>query len=233
MARGGEIIHDLFAELESRVQPGVNTLELDAWAEAFIRSHDGAVPLFKGQYGFPGSLCTSINDEVVHGIPSARPGPGGGRHRLGGRGRSARRLVRRFGPDLCRGRSRRGSAAASRRDAGRPGRRSLPRWPGSAWVTSGRRWRKPCGDRGSTSSGTWWATGSGGSCTRSPRSPTGGGGRVPSAGRDGSGHRADDRHRERGASARWMMVDDGHGRRLPLGAFRAHGGHDGRRVRGS
>jgi methionyl aminopeptidase len=69
MAAAGSIIHDLFAELESRVQPGVNTLELDAWAEAFIRSHDGAVPLFKGQYGFPGSLCTSINDEVVHGIP--------------------------------------------------------------------------------------------------------------------------------------------------------------------
>jgi methionyl aminopeptidase len=72
MARSGAIIHALFAEIEARVQPGVTTLELDTFAEAFIRSHEGAVPLFKGQYGFPGSLCTSINAEVVHGIPSAQ-----------------------------------------------------------------------------------------------------------------------------------------------------------------
>lgn len=70
MAAAGFIIDDLFREIEPRVLPGVSTLELDAFAEEFIRSHDGAVPLFKGQYGFPGSLCTSINDEVVHGIPS-------------------------------------------------------------------------------------------------------------------------------------------------------------------
>lgn len=70
MAEAGAIIHGLFAEIERRVEPGVSTLVLDAFAEEFIRSHDGAVPLFKGQYGFPGSLCTSINSEVVHGIPS-------------------------------------------------------------------------------------------------------------------------------------------------------------------
>ncbi len=70
MAASGAIIAALFQELEPRVAEGVSTLELDAFAEEFIRSHDGAVPLFKGQYGFPGSLCTSINDEVVHGIPS-------------------------------------------------------------------------------------------------------------------------------------------------------------------
>jgi len=70
MAASGAIIHDLFAEIERRVEPGVSTLALDAFAEEFIRSHEGAVPLFKGQYGFPGSLCTSINSEVVHGIPS-------------------------------------------------------------------------------------------------------------------------------------------------------------------
>jgi methionyl aminopeptidase len=72
MGASGAIIHALFAELEPRVSPGVTTLDLDAFAEAFIRSHDGAIPLFKGQYGFPGSLCTSINEEVVHGIPSAK-----------------------------------------------------------------------------------------------------------------------------------------------------------------
>lgn len=71
MAAAGGIIDDLFGALAPRVVPGVSTLELDAFAEDFIRSHDGAVPLFKGQYGFPGSLCTSINDEVVHGIPAS------------------------------------------------------------------------------------------------------------------------------------------------------------------
>jgi methionyl aminopeptidase len=71
MARSGAIIGALFSELEERVEPGITTLELDRFAEDFIRSHDGAVPLFKGLYGFPGSLCTSVNDEVVHGIPSA------------------------------------------------------------------------------------------------------------------------------------------------------------------
>jgi methionyl aminopeptidase len=50
----------------------VTTAELDAFAEEFIRSHEGAVPAFKGLYGFPASLCTSVNEEVVHGIPSAK-----------------------------------------------------------------------------------------------------------------------------------------------------------------
>jgi methionyl aminopeptidase len=72
MAAAGEIIHALFEALEERIDVGVSTLALDRWAEAFIREHEGAIPLFKGQYGFPGSLCTSINEEVVHGIPSDR-----------------------------------------------------------------------------------------------------------------------------------------------------------------
>ncbi len=72
MARSGAIIGALFGELAQRVEPGVSTLDLDTFAETFIRSHEGAVPLFKGLYGFPGTLCTSINDEVVHGIPSRK-----------------------------------------------------------------------------------------------------------------------------------------------------------------
>jgi methionyl aminopeptidase len=72
IARGGAIIGALFREIEARVAPGVTTLQLDRFAEEFIRAHDGAVPVFKGLYGFPGSLCTSINEEVVHGIPSAK-----------------------------------------------------------------------------------------------------------------------------------------------------------------
>jgi methionyl aminopeptidase len=70
IAKGGAIIGALFREIETRVAPGVSTLQLDRFAEEFIRSHEGAVPVFKGLYGFPGSLCTSINEEVVHGIPS-------------------------------------------------------------------------------------------------------------------------------------------------------------------
>jgi methionyl aminopeptidase len=61
--------------LAARLQPGITTAELDATAEAMIREA-GAIPSFKG-YGssppFPGSICASINDEVVHGIPSRRP----------------------------------------------------------------------------------------------------------------------------------------------------------------
>ena len=72
IAQGGEIIGSLFREIEERVVPGATTLQLDEFAEAFIRSHVGATPAFKGLYGFPASLCTSINEEVVHGIPSDR-----------------------------------------------------------------------------------------------------------------------------------------------------------------
>lgn len=70
IGRAGAILGSLFREIVVRIVPGVSTAELDAFGEEFIRSHDGAVPAFKGLYGFPGSLCTSINEEVVHGIPS-------------------------------------------------------------------------------------------------------------------------------------------------------------------
>src|SRR5439155_196525 len=54
------------------VKPGVSTADLDVLGDSFIRRHDGAVPAFKGLYGFPGSICTSINEEIVHGIPSKK-----------------------------------------------------------------------------------------------------------------------------------------------------------------
>jgi methionyl aminopeptidase len=72
MAEGGRILGATVAMLEREVRPGMSTADLDALAEAFIRSHDGAVPAFKGLYGFPGSVCTSINNEIVHGIPSRK-----------------------------------------------------------------------------------------------------------------------------------------------------------------
>jgi methionyl aminopeptidase len=72
MTRAGHIVAEVLALVSSRVEPGVSTWQLDQLAEEFIRSHDGATPSFKGLYGFPSTLCTSINAEVVHGIPSKK-----------------------------------------------------------------------------------------------------------------------------------------------------------------
>ncbi len=58
--------------LAHEVKPGVTPLQLDKLAEEFIRDHD-ALPAFKGLYGFPNTLCTSINEQVVHGIPGKKP----------------------------------------------------------------------------------------------------------------------------------------------------------------
>lgn len=70
MAAAGRILADTLALVASRVEPGVSTGQLDDVAEEYIRSHPGARPSFKGLYDFPKSLCTSLNDEIVHGIPS-------------------------------------------------------------------------------------------------------------------------------------------------------------------
>jgi methionyl aminopeptidase len=72
IAAAGAILGRLHAELGKAIVAGKSTAELDRFAEEYIRSHPGAVPAFKGLYGFPASLCISINDEVVHGIPSPR-----------------------------------------------------------------------------------------------------------------------------------------------------------------
>jgi methionyl aminopeptidase len=72
IGRAGAILADLYRQIPAQVRPGVSTAQLDRWAEDFIRSHPGAEPAFKGLYGFPATLCTSVNHEVVHGIPSTR-----------------------------------------------------------------------------------------------------------------------------------------------------------------
>lgn len=69
--RSGEILRDCFAAIEPMMKPGVSTGELDRAAEEFIRSR-GAVPSFRGYRGYPAAICTSINEEVVHGIPGER-----------------------------------------------------------------------------------------------------------------------------------------------------------------
>jgi methionyl aminopeptidase len=72
MAQGGKILGATVQMLRREVRAGMSTMDLDAIAEEFIRSHPGAKPAFKGLYGFPGTLCTSINHEIVHGIPSKK-----------------------------------------------------------------------------------------------------------------------------------------------------------------
>jgi methionyl aminopeptidase len=72
MARAGRIVAGTLAHMREILRPGLSTEDLDAAAERYIRSHDGATPSFKGLYGFPKTLCTSIDVEIVHGIPSAK-----------------------------------------------------------------------------------------------------------------------------------------------------------------
>ncbi len=67
----GNIVYQTHQYLIPFIKPGITTKELDEKAEAFIRSK-GATPSFKGLYGFPGSVCISLNEEVVHGIPGKR-----------------------------------------------------------------------------------------------------------------------------------------------------------------
>ena len=64
------LVSRTLAEMASLIKPGITTLYLDKIAETFIRDN-GAMPAFKGYGGFPNTLCTSVNEEVVHGIPSA------------------------------------------------------------------------------------------------------------------------------------------------------------------
>lgn len=71
MREANRLLAHLFEHLAPMIQPGITTLELDSEAELYIRSR-GAAPAFKGYRGFPGTLCTSVNDEVVHGIPGPR-----------------------------------------------------------------------------------------------------------------------------------------------------------------
>lgn len=71
MRRAGKVVSETLAILQESVKPGITTGELDRIAEEYIRKCN-ATPSFKGYYGFPASICASINEEVVHGIPSKR-----------------------------------------------------------------------------------------------------------------------------------------------------------------
>ncbi|WLR42002.1 type I methionyl aminopeptidase [Bacillus carboniphilus] len=71
MREAGRIVALTHQKLKQTIKPGISTKELDAIADKFIREHD-AIPSFKGYNGFRGSICTSVNEELVHGIPGNR-----------------------------------------------------------------------------------------------------------------------------------------------------------------
>ena len=71
MRRSGQIVRQVLDELRAMVAPGVTTMDLEKAADRKIKE-SGAKPAFKGYYGYPCVLCTSVNEEIVHGIPSAK-----------------------------------------------------------------------------------------------------------------------------------------------------------------
>ena len=71
MDRANTVVHRALTAAKDAAAPGVSTADLDGIAEELIRS-EGGEPAFKGYRGFPGTLCTSVNDEIVHGIPSQK-----------------------------------------------------------------------------------------------------------------------------------------------------------------
>ena len=71
LRRVNQLVARILAELRLMVTPGVTTKEIDGSAEALVRK-EGAEPAFKGYHGYPATVCASINEQVVHGIPSAR-----------------------------------------------------------------------------------------------------------------------------------------------------------------
>ena len=71
MRKAGALLYDVLCRLREAIKPGMSTAELDVYAEQLIRKHK-AIPSFLDYNGYPASICTSINEEVVHGIPSDR-----------------------------------------------------------------------------------------------------------------------------------------------------------------
>ena len=69
MRKAGEILAQVHEELHAAVHPGMSTMDIDKLGERLIRSH-GCIPSFKNYNGYPASICVSVNDEIVHGIPN-------------------------------------------------------------------------------------------------------------------------------------------------------------------
>lgn len=71
MSNSGEILSNILLELKEKCKPGISTLELNNFAEELTKKYN-SIPTFKGYRGFPSAICTSVNDEVIHGIPNKR-----------------------------------------------------------------------------------------------------------------------------------------------------------------
>ena len=69
MKAAGQLSAEVLRKAGEIVRPGISTLEIDEFVETYIREH-GGIPAFKGYQGFPGSICASVNDAIIHGIPS-------------------------------------------------------------------------------------------------------------------------------------------------------------------
>jgi methionyl aminopeptidase len=72
MREAGRIVAEVLSRIEEKVAPGISTADLEAIAEEIIVGKHGAIPSFKGYRGFPGMVCASLNEEIVHGIPGQR-----------------------------------------------------------------------------------------------------------------------------------------------------------------
>jgi methionyl aminopeptidase len=72
MREAGRIVAEVLSRIEETVAPGISTADLEAIAEEIIVGKHGAIPSFKGYRGFPGMVCASLNEEIVHGIPGPR-----------------------------------------------------------------------------------------------------------------------------------------------------------------
>jgi Xaa-Pro aminopeptidase len=172
MREAGRVSALALRRVGEAVEPGITTAELDAIAERVIRA-EGGIPAFKGYGGFPGSICASVNDQIVHGIPSKRvklregdiisidtgaivDGWVGDNAWTYPVGEVAPEVARLLASSAC-------------------GKAWPPPAPRSAWGTSGTRCSPWPRRRASAWCASTWATASGGICTRTPMCLTSGG----------------------------------------------------------
>ena len=232
MRAAGRLVGEVLTALSAKVAPGVTTAELDALAEKLI-ADAGATPAFKGYHGYPATICASVNDEVIHGIPSGRRvlSEGDiisidvGASLDGYFGDSAVTLP--VGPGVGGG----GDAAAGDRgvalqgDRARCGRAAGCRTSATRCSSTSRRY-------GFSVVREFVGHGIGQRMHEEPQVPNyGEPGRGPRLGRGhGAGDRADGERRQAGGEGAGGRLDRGDARPQPVGALRAHGGGDGGRA---
>ena len=169
MRRSGSALRSVLDVLRKSIAPGMTTMDLEKIAEAKI-AEAGAVPAFKGYHDYPCVLCTSVNEEVVHGIPSAKRTLAGRRCSFDRLRLDHRRLLCRFGNDTAGGEDfRAGAEVCWIRPSSRC--RLRLRWYGldRRWAMWAQRFRKLSKRRDSAWCANLSGTGSGPRCMRSRR----------------------------------------------------------------